>query len=128
MSKKTPKPYTAMTTAELAEATKEYDQEMPGLPGKPLSKRGRELHERAEKRGRGRPRQGAGSAVVGVSIEKRLLAELDKLAKRRKVGRSELFVAALRNELASAVPAGSVAAAGKATKPRRRASAPQKRS
>ena len=50
----------------------------------------------------GRPKKGAGSAVVGVSIERGLLKRADALAKRRGIGRSQLFVDALQAELSRA--------------------------
>ena len=100
MSKARRKPYDRMTTAELREATKEFDREDVGVPGKPLTPAQRAMYQKAKKMGR--PRKGAGSAVVGISIEKGLLKAADALAKRRKVGRSELFVAALQAELSRA--------------------------
>jgi hypothetical protein len=100
MSKKPHKPYDQMNAAELAEATTEYDAEQLGLPGRPLSARGKALHRRAKQVGR--PRKGGGAAVVGISIEKSLLKRADALAKRRRVGRSQLFADALQAELARA--------------------------
>lgn len=101
MSKPKGKKWSELNAAELAAATREYDQEMPGLPGKPLTAAQKALHRKAKKMGR--PRKGAGSAVVGVSIERGLLKQADALARRRKVGRSQLFVQALQAELARAV-------------------------
>ena len=46
------KPYWEMTTAELRAATRRYDAEMPGLPGKPMSAAGRKLHAQARRRSR----------------------------------------------------------------------------
>lgn len=104
MSKKHHKPYDQMNAAELAEATREYDREQLGTPGRPLTKRDQALHRRAKKLGR--PRKGAGSAVVGISIERGLLKQADALAKRRKIGRSEMFVSAVRAELERAEALG----------------------
>jgi ribosomal protein S8 len=100
MSKKQTKPYDQMTTAELREATREFDQSGVMARARPLSAKDRELHRRAKKMGR--PVKGAGATVVGVSIEKGLLKQADALAKRRKVGRSQLFAAAIQAELARA--------------------------
>ena len=97
MSKKHPKPFDRMNATELAEATKEYDREQLGLPGRPLTKRDKALHRQAKKMGR--PKKGQGSTVVGVSIERGLLKQADALAKRRKVGRSQLFMTAILAEI-----------------------------
>ncbi len=95
--RKTQKPYAAMTAEELARATRGFDKPMPGRPGKPLTPAQKTLHRKARKAGR--PKVGRGAATVAVSIERGLLKEADALARRRKVGRSQLFVAALRAEL-----------------------------
>lgn len=50
------KPFWEMTTAELREATKQYDREELGLPGKPLTAADRKLHVRASLRARQRRR------------------------------------------------------------------------
>jgi hypothetical protein len=87
------KPYSEMNAKELAEATAEYDREMPGLPGKPLSADGRRLHRAAKM---GRPVKGEGAQTVAVSIERGLLKQADAIGKRRKLGRSALFSEALQ--------------------------------
>ena len=95
------KPYDRMTTAELREATREFDREMIDAPGKPLTAAQRKLHRdaaasAAKKRKVGRPLKGEGTTVVAVSVESVLLKKADALAKRRKVARSHLFNEALR--------------------------------
>ena len=103
MSKRKPrKPYDQMNTEELAEATKQYDREELGLPGRPLTARDKALHRQAKKMGRPRIGSGGGTTVVGISIETALLKLADSLAKRRKVGRSQLFTEALQAELSRA--------------------------
>ena len=104
MSKGKPrrKPYDQMTTNELAEATKRYDREELGLPGRPLTARDKALHLRARSRKSGRPKNGEGAAAVTVSIERGLLKQADALAKRRKVGRSRLFAEGLQSVLSRA--------------------------
>ena len=96
------KPYDRMTSEELAEATKQYDREELGLPGRPLTARDRELHRRARRRKPGRPQKGRGAAAVTVSIERTLLEQADALAKRRKVRRSQLFAEGLQAVLSRA--------------------------
>lgn len=104
MSKGKPrrKPYDRMMTAELAEATQQYDREELGLPGRPLTLRDKALHRQARARKPGRPKYGQGAAAVTVSIERGLLKQADALAKRRKVGRSRLFAEGLQSVLSRA--------------------------
>lgn len=57
MAKLAQKAFWDMDTAELREATRKYDKEMPGLPGKPLTAADRKLHAQAGIRGK-KPRVG----------------------------------------------------------------------
>jgi len=89
------KPYSQMSAAELADATKLYDG-MVIDKTRPLSSRERKLWEQA-KRGRGRPKVGKGARKISISLEGDLLHKADALAKKKGVNRSELiagFVAA----------------------------------
>lgn len=88
------KRYPETTTAELREATKEYDREWtgPGLPGKPLTARDCALHRKA----RGRPMVGKGAKIVPVSIERGLLSRADAFAQRHKLKRSEMVAEGLK--------------------------------
>jgi Ribbon-helix-helix protein, copG family len=89
------KPYSQMSAAELAEATKQYDG-MVIDKTRPLNSRERKLWERA-KRGRGRPKVGKGARKISISLEGDLLHKADALARKKGVNRSELiagFVAA----------------------------------
>jgi hypothetical protein len=88
------KRYSAMTTAQLRNATEEFDREWtgPGLPGKPLTAEDRALHRRA----RGRPIVGKGAKIVPISIERGLLTDADAFAKRHKLKRSEMVAQGLR--------------------------------
>jgi hypothetical protein len=88
------KAYWDMTTEELAEATKEFDEDFAFERGKPLSAAGRKQHELARKRGR--PRVGLGAEKVRVTIERRLLKEADAYAKAAGISRSELIAKGLR--------------------------------
>ena len=92
-------PYDQMTTAELREATREFDREHVGTPGRPLTPTQKRAHARAAAKARkkmGRPRKGEGAETVAVSVESGLLKRADALAKRRKIGRSQLFSEGLR--------------------------------
>ena len=95
MSKKQTKPYDQMTTAELREATREFDQSGVMARARPLSAKDRELHRRAKKMGR--PVKGAGATVVGVSIEKGLLKQADAVSKW--ASDAESGIAGARKEL-----------------------------
>jgi hypothetical protein len=53
MRKRKHKPYTEMSTAELAEAAADLDRGHLGTPGRPLDRREREEHRKARKLGRG---------------------------------------------------------------------------
>jgi len=46
---KTHKPYSEMNTRELAVATRQYNQDMPRLPGRPLTAAQEKLHRDAAK-------------------------------------------------------------------------------
>lgn len=63
------KPYWEMTTAELSEATKEFDKPFIADTFKPLSPEMRERWERA-KRKVGRPKQGRGVRVICASVDR----------------------------------------------------------
>ena len=87
------KPYYEMNLEELRAATRKYDRAMPGIPGKPLS-----ATERAEfevSRGRGRPRVGAGSQKIAITVERTLLRQADAAAKREGISRAQLVARGL---------------------------------
>jgi hypothetical protein len=84
-----------MTTAELREATKEFDREFSMDSFRPLTPAQRALWEKKRPL-RGRPRVGQGAAVVSVSIEKGLLSKTDRLAKKMKTSRAKLVAEGLQ--------------------------------
>jgi len=98
MKTKRTKPFDKMNADELAEATKEFDQEFVGIPGRPLTAAQKALHRKARSKG-GRPRIGKGSKRILISLEKELLQEADLLARRRNLSRSQLIASALREAL-----------------------------
>jgi hypothetical protein len=102
MSKATPakprKPYWEMNTAELREATKEFNADMGTIKGRPLTAAERRQFEKAVNRGR--PVVGEGSERVLITVERGLLKKADALAKKRKTSRSELIADALRSMVA----------------------------
>jgi uncharacterized protein (DUF4415 family) len=86
---KTAKPYTQMSAAELAEATKQYDA-MVIDKTRPLNSKERKLWEQA-KRGRGRPKIGKGAKKISISLENDLLHKADLFARKQGLNRSELI-------------------------------------
>jgi hypothetical protein len=95
------KRYQDMTLEELRAATKEFDAEHVGTPGKPLSPAMKARNAKAIKaakaiaRKRGRPKVGQGSASVMVSIERELLANADEIAAKEGMSRSEMIAQGL---------------------------------
>ena len=89
------KPYWEMTTAELQAATKEFDQECIGESFRTATPAEQARFERARRRGR--PRIGAGSKTISVTVEVGLLAKTDRLAKKLRVPRAVLIARGLRS-------------------------------
>jgi hypothetical protein len=79
-----------MKTSELQEATAEFDKEFVADTFHPLTPPQRRIWNRV-KRGRGRPKVGKGVKVISVSVEKDLLAKIDRLAKKSKLSRARLI-------------------------------------
>ena len=100
--KRVEKPYQEMTTAELREETREFDQEFIGDTFGPPTPEQRAQFERA-KRKRGRPRHGMGAKTISVTVEAQLLAKTDRLAKKLRVPRAVLISRGLQAVLGEAV-------------------------
>jgi len=79
-----------MSAAELARATKRFDQPFVFQKARPMTQAER-AQERELRRGRGRPKIGKGARKVSISLESDLLRETDALAKKKGVNRSELI-------------------------------------
>lgn len=92
------KPYWEMTTKELAEATKQFDEPFVVDKSRPLTVAEREQWRRARRK-RGRPKVGQGFKRVSVSLEKGLLKRATALAKKRRLSRSKLFAQMLESAL-----------------------------
>ena len=77
-----------MSAAELAEATREFDQPDAFARARPMT-----AAERAEEGvlRRGRPRIGQGAKKISISLERGVLRDADALARKRGVKRSELI-------------------------------------
>ena len=91
---------TARLSAELAEATATYGQEMVVDRFKPLNRVARLRFERARRKP-GRPRRGMGVGVISVSIERDLLRRCDALARTLGLSRARLIERGLRIVLAA---------------------------
>ena len=100
MIRKRKKKYWEMTTDELAEATKEFDQPFIVDKSRPLTRAERAWWERI-KRGPGRPRKGKGVSVISVSVEKDLLKHSDALARKMGLTRAALIERGLKAVMAA---------------------------
>ena len=95
MSRTLRKPLTAMGRSQLNAATAEFDREFVADEFAKPDRDARARWQRA-KRKPGRPREGAGAKVISVSLEKGLLTQADRLAKKRGVSRAKLIARGLR--------------------------------
>jgi hypothetical protein len=84
---------TRLTAKQLAKLAAEFDgpREPKFLTPPAEEKRRHDDLVRAIKRRRGRPRTGAGARRVQITVERSLLAEADRYAKRQGWSRSELI-------------------------------------
>lgn len=87
------KPYWEMNTAELREATKQFDQEFVGDTFRSATP---QEQARFQHHKRGRPRNGMGSKTISVTVEAGLLAKTDRLAKKLNVPRAVLIARGLQ--------------------------------
>ena len=86
------KPYWQMNTAELQEATKEFDEEFVILKSKPLSPEMQAKWDKARRKKPAKPKSVA--AGLSVSVQTDLLSWLTAQAKKKNLSRSR-FVADL---------------------------------
>ena len=98
--KKPAKPYWEMTTDELREATKEFDEEFVADKAKPLSPQMQAKWERAKAK---QPLgdEGNGEQTITVRLEKRLLDRCTALAKKKRISRDALIARGLKALLAA---------------------------
>lgn len=99
-SKRPSKPYWEMTTEELQEATKQFDEEFVGDKARPLSPEMRARWERAKAKGEP-PANGKAEAHIAVRIDKALLKRCTALAKKKRLSRDALIARGLRALLAA---------------------------
>ena len=103
MSRKNSRPISEMTVGELDAMAAEFDREFIADTFGPMGDEAKARHLRA-KRKRGRPRIGAGSQVISVTIEKGLLKRADRLSKRIGISRAKLIAVGLVRILSSLEP------------------------
>jgi len=84
------RPISELTVAELEAMTVDLDREFVAEEFCAMTPAQKDRWTQAKRR-RGRPRQGAGTKPISVTIEKGLLRQVDRFAKRRRVGRSQLI-------------------------------------
>lgn len=98
MKSKPQKPYWEMTTAELREATKEFDDPNYDPPAiTPPADELKKLHRAMRKPGR--PRNGLGAKTIALSVERGLLDRSDRLAKKHGLTRAQLVALGLQGLL-----------------------------
>jgi hypothetical protein len=100
--KKPAKKYWELNKTELAEATREFDQEFIADKARPMNARERAEERRARRRGR--PRVGKGSQKLHITLERGLVEKADKYAKQKGIGRSELIAHALAGAIGPHAP------------------------
>jgi hypothetical protein len=88
------KPWTEMTTAELRQATKDLNGSVLGKT-RPLNAAERALWEKSRGHRRSRGHRAPKCERVNILLERGLLREADKVAKKNGLGRSELIAQAL---------------------------------
>jgi hypothetical protein len=92
------KRYGHMNPQQLAEATKDLDQEFIADSAKPLTPQQRRQHQRA--RTTGRPKVGKGAQRILITMERGLLGQVDAFARHRNVSRSQLIAQSVKRLLA----------------------------
>lgn len=97
---RTAKPHWEMTTAELREATKEFDEEFVAERAKPMSPEMKARWERAKAKVP-RAENGQTEQIIAVRLDKTLLDRCTALAKKKHLTRDALVARGLRAILAA---------------------------
>lgn len=95
MTRKRKKSWSRKTARELDHETSEFNQEFVVDTFAPMTAKDRTEWERMKKK-RGRPQIGKGAKVIAVSLERGLLAQCDRLAKKKGVSRAQLISRGLK--------------------------------
>jgi len=94
------KPYGQMNTAELAQATREFEDDYAFERGRPLTADGRKAHALARAKG---DREGARrTKVIALPVDRATLREADAFARRHGLTRSQLFARGVRAVMVAA--------------------------
>jgi hypothetical protein len=94
------KPYWEMTTAELREATKQFDEEFVADKGRPLTPEEQDLWEQVKGKGTSAA-NGKAEQTIAVRLDKALLKRCTALAKKKRLSRDALITRGLRALLAA---------------------------
>jgi len=98
--KKREKPFWEMTTAELGEATGQFDEEFVAEKSRPLTRQEQALWEEVKAKGSATA-NGRAAATITVRLEKQLLKRCMALAKKKRLSRDALIASGLRALLAA---------------------------
>ena len=93
------KPASKMTTTELEELSRYFDQE--NVPTRPLTAKDRRDLARAARRRPGRPKIGEGAERVLVTIEGGLLRRADAYCRAKNLKRAELIAIGLQKAMSA---------------------------
>jgi hypothetical protein len=101
MSRKNPvNPYWEMTTAELRDATREFEEEFVADKATPLTPQLQARWERAKAK-RPAKEDGSGEQAICVHLDKALLDRCMALAKKKRISRDALIARGLKALLAA---------------------------
>jgi hypothetical protein len=98
--KRSPKPYSEMTTAELREATRQFDEEFVAENSRPLTPEEQALWEQVQAKAP-RAEDGETECTIAVRLDKTLLDRATALAKKKRLTRDALVARGLRALLAA---------------------------
>ena len=93
--KRSPKPYWEMTTAELREATKQFDEEFVAEKSRPLTSEEQALWEQAKVKAP-RAEDGETERTIAVRLDEALLERCTALARKKRLSRDALIARGLR--------------------------------
>lgn len=99
-TKKAGKPLWEMSTRELRDATRLFDDPAHHPKAMPVTAADRAEHVRARRRGR--PRIGQGAARIQLTMERTLLGRVDAQAQAQGLTRAQFLARAAERELAKA--------------------------
>ncbi len=106
MPKTKQKPYSSMNTAELRQATRQFDNPEYHPPALPWGEKQKREQGLADQLGRtmkvGRPKIGLGAERIQIAMERDLRRQIDAFAKQHGMTRSRLLSAAARKFIEAA--------------------------